>query len=241
MVIPSSWSADFPAGHLHICLLILFAILFSRDRRHKPSRFRHDHTTAHSSPPQLYVWPPPPRAQPRDPYPSEKTYITTNPDGTISTPAGSLLARPALARRAHLSTAAAAAAADFPIPRTTPSEPAEVAMSVVIPAYNEEARIVPALEDSGRLPRRALRPPAAPPPLRRAPLAPFAPSRASTPASRPRPPTVSSSRARSASASAPPPTRYEILIVNDGSRDRTVAVAPSTLRGGAGCTTCCAS
>ncbi|KAF3767869.1 family 2 glycosyltransferase [Cryphonectria parasitica EP155] len=86
--------------------------------------------------------------KPRAPLPSEKTYITTNPDGSTSEP------RPLpcwfdrwLAER-QLSESPAASDDAFHIPDTGSIEPAKVEVSVVIPAYNEEKRIIPALEEA---------------------------------------------------------------------------------------------
>lgn len=80
--------------------------------------------------------------------PSEKTYITTNPDGSVSKP------RPLpcwfdhwLAER-QLSESTTAGNDAFTIPDTGHIEPAKVEVSVVIPAYNEEERIIPALEEA---------------------------------------------------------------------------------------------
>ncbi|ROW16824.1 hypothetical protein VPNG_01716 [Cytospora leucostoma] len=87
--------------------------------------------------------------KPRAPLPSEKTYITTSPDGSISTPrqlpcwfdrwlAEGKLSKSQLAARDEA----------FVIPDISSIEQAEVEVSVVIPAYNEEKRIIPALEEA---------------------------------------------------------------------------------------------
>jgi dolichyl-phosphate beta-glucosyltransferase len=199
--------------------------MFSRHHRRKPSPFRRDNTTRSPLLPQLYLGLHLLAPKPRDPFPSEKTYITTNPDGTVSTPRQLPCWYDRWRAEHHLAASSAATAAAFPIPDTDTIEPAEVAMSVVIPAYNEEARIVPALEEMvDYLDERFGRPVTASK-KGNTTLAPFAPSGASTPASRPTTPHRLVFKNRSASASAPPPTGYEILIVNDGSRDGTVAVA----------------
>ncbi|KAK1834178.1 nucleotide-diphospho-sugar transferase [Podospora conica] len=198
----------------------------SRHHRRKPSPLRRDnHTTRSPLPRQLYLGLHLLAPKPRDPFPSEKTYITTNPDGSVSAPRQLPCWYDRWRAEHHLSTSPDA---PFPIPDTDAIEPAEVAMSVVIPAYNEEARIVPALEEMvDYLDARFGRPITTTTPSKTGTtLAPFAPSGASTPASsRPTTPHRLVFKNRPATSSAPPPTGYEILVVNDGSRDGTVAVA----------------
>ncbi|KAI9691548.1 MAG: dolichyl-phosphate beta-glucosyltransferase [Bathelium mastoideum] len=81
---------------------------------------------------------------PRPPRPSEKTYTTVLPDGSISDPQplpcwlDNHVARKNLARRKQPSKLLA----DVPI------APAEVFMSVVVPAYNEERRLGGMLEEA---------------------------------------------------------------------------------------------
>ncbi|KAK3687659.1 nucleotide-diphospho-sugar transferase [Podospora appendiculata] len=152
--------------------------------------------------------------KPRAPFRAEKTYITTNPDGTISAP------RPLpcwydrwLAEgRLNQARASAAAAAGSPVPdadiNTASIEPAEVGMSVVIPAYNEEDRIIPTLEEMVEyLDQRFGRTGAV-----------ANPTQAKTP---PHHRLVFNTHA----AQAKPASGYEIIIVNDGSKDRTAEVA----------------
>lgn len=85
--------------------------------------------------------------KPRDPLPSEKTYITTNPDGSTSKPRPLPCWYDRWFAERQLSEATAGSNA-FDIPDSGPIEPAEVEVSVVIPAYNEEKRIIPALEEA---------------------------------------------------------------------------------------------
>lgn len=199
--------------------------MFSRHRRRKPSPLRRDNTTRSPLPSQLYLGLHLLAPKPRDPFPSEKTYITTNPDGTVSAPRQLPCWYDRWRAEHHLSASSSAAA--FPIPETDAIEPAEVAMSVVVPAYNEEARIVPALEEMvDYLDSRFGRPVPASKKGGSTTLAPFAPSGTTTPSSRPTTPHRLVFKNRpSSSASTPAPTGYEILIVNDGSCDKTVSVA----------------
>jgi dolichyl-phosphate beta-glucosyltransferase len=110
-------------------------------------------------------------------------------------------------------------------------------MSVVIPAYNEEARLVPALEEMveyldqqvGRANNQLLQPERQ---ERSAQKGEKKGKRATTPhrlVFKPDSPT-SASRPGTLPSQPPEPSGYEILIVDDGSRDRTVEVALSFSR-----------
>ncbi|KAL2134674.1 hypothetical protein VTI74DRAFT_11185 [Chaetomium olivicolor] len=165
--------------------------------------------------------------KPRLPFPSEKTYITTNPDGTTSAPRP----LPCWYDRWHaeglLCQEYPTIPEGFTVPDQATIEPAEVEVSVVIPAYNEEARITACLEEMveyldqqfGR-PNNHLTSPEQEKPKkgRRGKRAPATPHRlvfkpdSPTATTTPIPPT-------------PTPSGYEILIVDDGSRDRTIDVA----------------
>ncbi|KAL5349046.1 dolichyl-phosphate beta-glucosyltransferase [Pseudogymnoascus australis] len=127
---------------------------------------------------------------PRHPHPSEKTYITTTPSGGVSPPLP--LACWHDDWHAHLASA--------PDKDTSYIEPATVAMSVVIPAYNEEARLETMLEEAVTY----------------------------LDATYGRSPSSSSPSSKSSNSKSPSPTEptgYEILIVNDGSTDSTVTTA----------------
>ncbi|KFY65597.1 hypothetical protein V497_01343 [Pseudogymnoascus sp. VKM F-4516 (FW-969)] len=137
---------------------------------------------------------------PRHPHPSEKTYITTSPSGGVTSPQPLACWHDDwLAHRA--SSAAGATNKD-----TGHIEPATLAMSVVIPAYNEEERLEVMLEEAvayldaeyGRV----------------------------TPSSTTSKSASKSKSSKSKSPSPPAhPTGYEILLVNDGSSDSTVQTA----------------
>ncbi|KAH8802717.1 dolichyl-phosphate beta-glucosyltransferase-like protein [Xylogone sp. PMI_703] len=145
---------------------------------------------------------------PRPPHPSEKQYITTSPDGSITPP------RPLpcwhdewLAHRKEADDNGGTA----PGAHTGTIDEAEVQMSVVIPAYNEEERLEIMLEEAigfldaefGRKPRDSK-------------------ETANTARQRSTP-----GKANGESGNGPLTGigGYEIIIVNDGSKDKTVDVA----------------
>ncbi|KAK3294901.1 glycosyltransferase family 2 protein [Chaetomium fimeti] len=177
--------------------------------------------------------------KPRLPYPSEKTYITTNPDGTVSSPRPLACWYDRWHAEGKLSEEYPTIPAGFPVPDQGAIEPAEVEMSVVVPAYNEEARITAALEEMveyldqqfGRPNNQFLQPERQ---ERSTEKGGKKGKRATTPhrlVFKPDSP-APTSRPGTARASSEPtqPSGYEILIVDDGSRDRTVEVALSFAR-----------
>ncbi|KAI0512506.1 glycosyltransferase family 2 protein [Xylaria bambusicola] len=153
--------------------------------------------------------------KPRAVLPSEKTYITTTPKSkeTVRRQLPCWHDRWLAERRQseQLERKGSDPAAAF-VPDTGAIEPAEVLVSVVFPAYNEEKRILPTLEEAveyldatyGRATH--LRPD----------------SGAKKPSSRPATP-----RRHPHAQNTPREdlSGYEILIVNDGSSDKTVDVA----------------
>ncbi|EAQ88138.1 hypothetical protein CHGG_04757 [Chaetomium globosum CBS 148.51] len=177
--------------------------------------------------------------KPRLSYPSEKTYITTNPDGTASSPRPLACWYDRWHAEGKLSEEYSTIPAGFPVPDQGAIEPAEVEMSVVVPAYNEEARITAALEEMveyldqqfGRPNNQFLQPERQ---ERSAEKGGKKGKRATTPHRLVFKPDTSTSTSPPGTArgpSEPPqPSGYEILIVDDGSRDRTVEVALSFAR-----------
>ncbi|KAG8425054.1 dolichyl-phosphate beta-glucosyltransferase [Metarhizium acridum] len=146
--------------------------------------------------------------KPRPVIASEKTYITSSPSGKPTT-ARQLpcwydrwLAERRLQEQKHVRPQEA-----YPTPDAGSIEPAELRLSVVFPAYNEEDRILPTLEEAVEYLDKNIG--------RNTPTkSPFSPS--------------SRRHQRGHSHAAKSNTElggYEILIVNDGSEDRTVEVA----------------
>ena len=112
-----------------------------------------------------------------------------------------------------MSEAAAARKNAFDVPDTGSVEPADVEVSVVIPAYNEEKRILPALEEAVEyLDARFGRP-----------TSDDRKKRVGSPPTTPHHRQVFR-RAKADAAKDEEAAGYEIIIVNDGSRDRTVDV-----------------
>ncbi|KAH8889830.1 hypothetical protein GQ53DRAFT_842711 [Thozetella sp. PMI_491] len=150
--------------------------------------------------------------KPRAPFPSEKTYLTTNPDGSTSAPKQLPCWYDRWLAQGQLNEKYPTIPDGFPVPDTGAIEPAEVEMSVVIPAYNEEKRLIPALEEMVEyLDKRFGRP--------------NANTRLAPATSRVGSPTTPHRLVFKSNVPAKPVSGYEIIIVNDGSRDRTVEVA----------------
>jgi dolichyl-phosphate beta-glucosyltransferase len=138
--------------------------------------------------------------------PSEKTYITSTPTGKASTP------KPLpcwydrwLAERQFAEQTIRPHEA-FPTPDAGAIEPAQVHLSVVFPAYNEEDRVLPTLEEAiAYLDEHIGRPDSG------------------KSASRPSSKRHSRSRSRG-DKPMQEVSGYEIIFVNDGSKDKTVDV-----------------
>ncbi|KAB5572035.1 glycosyltransferase family 2 protein [Coniochaeta sp. 2T2.1] len=162
--------------------------------------------------------------KPRPVLPSEKTYITTNPDGSVSAAKQLPCWYDRWLAERHISESnitkppqSSDVPAGFTIPDTGAIEPAEVQVSVVVPAYNEEERMVPALEEMVEyLDERFGRPSVADGSGKQGKTG----SRPSTPHHRLVFKNDVPERLGGSNVSG-----YEIIIVNDGSKDRTVEVA----------------
>ncbi|KAK8128214.1 dolichyl-phosphate beta-glucosyltransferase [Apiospora sp. TS-2023a] len=151
--------------------------------------------------------------KPRAVLPSEKTYKTTTPDGKVVTRQLPCWHDRWLAER-QASENRETQEGDgplLPIPDTGSIEPAEIRLSVVIPAYNEEKRILPALEDAVKYLDAHFG--------RQSELAADNDEKKKKGITSPTSPrwrhNIPPEQAR---------TGYEIIIVNDGSRDRTEEV-----------------
>ena len=181
--------------------------------------------------PQIYIALHLVAPKPRLPYPSEKTYITTRSDGAVSAPRP----LPCWYDRWHaegcLRQEYPTIPAGFPVPDEATIEPAEVEVTVVVPAYNEEARITAALEEMveyldqqfGRPANNQLLQPERQ--ERSAQKQNKRGKRATTPHRLVFKPDSPTAATHGAALPETTPSGYEILIIDDGSRDRTVEVA----------------
>ncbi|KEZ41108.1 Glycosyltransferase family 2 protein [Scedosporium apiospermum] len=144
--------------------------------------------------------------KPRAPYPSEKTYQTTRPDGTTVSHQLPCWYDNWLAER-KLSESEQPELGKFHIPDAGRIEDPTVLVSVVVPAYNEQDRISAALEEAVEYLDNTFGRPGDK----------TAAQKAST---------FSGVKKRLARGGGPlpPVSGYEIIVVSDGSRDRTVDV-----------------
>lgn len=150
--------------------------------------------------------------KPRAVLASEKTYLTSTPDGKTSNPRQLPCWHDRWLAERRLREADKAEGIRRPgLPDAGAIEPAEIEMSVVIPTYNEELRILPALEEMVQyLDARFGRP--APNGTKPGPVSPANPT------------TTKRHPARKGARPEPAVAGYEILVVNDGSKDRTAEV-----------------
>ncbi|GAB1318869.1 dolichyl-phosphate beta-glucosyltransferase [Madurella fahalii] len=172
--------------------------------------------------------------KPRHPLPSEKTYVTTNSDGSVSASRPLPCWYDRWRAEGRLNQQYPTIPAGFPVPEEPTIEPAEVEMSVVIPAYNEEARITEALKEMVEyLDQQFGRPNGNSESSQRQQQQQKPAQRKEDKRGRATTPhrlvfKRDSSKPGGAKTETPPdgtPTGYEILIINDGSRDCTVDVA----------------
>lgn len=159
--------------------------------------------------------------KPRVSLPSEKTYITTTTDGSVSKPRSLPCWHDRWFAERQLLEARTATDSAFNVPDTGHIEPAEVEVSVVIPAYNEEKRIIPALEEAVEyLDKRFGRPTHdgydTDEEKRK---------RLGSPPTQPHRQVFKRPAKKGDTDKDTVAAGYEILIVDDGSRDRTIQVA----------------
>ncbi|PNP41639.1 hypothetical protein TGAMA5MH_06424 [Trichoderma gamsii] len=150
-------------------------------------------------------------SKPRPVLSSEKTYITSSPSGKTTPRALPCWYDRWLAER-HLSEQRPRSGEANPTPDVGSIEPAELLLSVVFPAYNEEDRVIPTLEEAVEYLDKHFGRTAAPAAGAKNPLS----------------PTTKKRHVQGAAGATDPKDQglsgYEIIIVNDGSRDKTVDV-----------------
>lgn len=145
--------------------------------------------------------------------PSEEKYISSTANGTQTAPTP----LPSWIDRWHDARRKAERKGDFSDSHSAEIDEPEIAMSVVVPAYNEEKRLVGMLEEAvayldsvyGR-PKPAVK---------------ASENGYATGASRQQRKEGTQKLMNASGEKAGAPSGYEIIIVNDGSKDRTVQVA----------------
>ncbi|KAK8059729.1 glycosyltransferase family 2 protein [Apiospora saccharicola] len=201
---------DLPGHTLILAFVVLLVTAFyTVSATPSNSGFPQILTSKHTRSTQFFTWLRPSRALSS---PSEKTYKTTTPDGKVVTRQLPCWHDRWLAER-QASEDRETQEGDgplLPIPDTGSIEPAEIRLSVVIPAYNEEKRILPALEDAVKYLDAHFG--------RQSELA------ADNAETKKGITSPSSPRWRHNIPPEQARKGYEIIIVNDGSRDRTEEV-----------------
>ncbi|KXJ95753.1 putative dolichyl-phosphate beta-glucosyltransferase [Microdochium bolleyi] len=147
--------------------------------------------------------------KPRPVLPSEKFYLTSSPDGTVTRQLPCWHDRWHAERQASDKTENSDPNGQY-MPDTGSIEPAEVKMSIVIPAYNEEDRIVGPLQEAVEYLDATFGRPS--------------PQRQLEARTKPRIERPTTPRRHIKNVPREDVTGYEIIIVNDGSKDNTVHV-----------------
>lgn len=195
--------ASWPTLGVALLVLSAFGLLtVSQSMGAVPKHLKH-FSTVPIDPKQIFITLHLVAPKPRVVLPSERTYLTSSTSGKpVATTAPCWFDRWFAERRVSETNAHLTDPRDVPDSGAT-IEPADVRVTVVLPAYNEAARILPTLEEAVA----------------------YLDAHFGRPSSDTKPilsPTTSRRRTKNAPSEAL--SGYEIIIVDDGSRDSTVDV-----------------